>query len=292
MIKGIYAASMSILNKDLTLNINKTIEHAEMVIDQGCHGAAIFGSTGQSQLIPISEKINLLNKLATNKYKDKYVIGTGLNSLGDTISLMKVAMSLDFETFLIMPPAYYIYGDKEVIDFYSKLVEALPKSKIILYNFEKLCGYKFSVECVKELVKKFPNQIIGVKDSSYNLFENLKLDNFSMMPGSESKLLKGLEIGCSGIITATCNVTASLARKVYDDFHNGAPQTVNQKLCDIRSVFEKYNLISGLHTFYKQKENIYENLLPPLRVLDDLSEKDLQDSLEKYSFSIKSLMAA
>ena len=292
MIKGIYAASMSILNKDLTLNINKTIEHAEMVIDQGCHGAAIFGSTGQSQLIPISEKINFLNKLATNKYKDKYVIGTGLNSLGDTISLMKVAMSLDFETFLIMPPAYYIYGDKEVIDFYSKLVEALPKSKIILYNFEKLCGYKFSVECVKELVKKFPNQIIGVKDSSYNLFENLKLDNFSMMPGSESKLLKGLEIGCTGIITATCNATASLARKVYDDFHNGAPQTVNQKLCDIRSVFEKYNLISGLHTFYKQKENIYENLLPPLRVLDDLSEKDLQDSLEKYSFSIKSLKAA
>ena len=292
MIKGIYAASMSILNKDLTLNINKTIEHAELVIDQGCHGAAIFGSTGQSQLIPISEKINFLNKLATNKYKDKYVIGTGLNSLGDTISLMKVAMSLDFETFLIMPPAYYIYGDKEVVDFYSKIVEALPKSKIILYNFEKLCGYKFSVECVKELVKKFPNQIIGVKDSSYNLFENLKLDNFSMMPGSESKLLKGLEIGCSGIITATCNATASLARKVYDDFHNGTPQTVNQKLCDIRSVFEKYNLISGLHTFYKQKENIYENLLPPLRVLDDLSEKDLQDNLEKYSFSIKSLMAA
>ena len=292
MIKGIYAASMSILNKDLTLNINKTIEHAEMIIDQGCHGVAIFGSTGQSQLIPISEKINFLNKLATNKYKDKYVIGTGLNSLGDTISLMKVAMSLDFETFLIMPPAYYIYGDKEVVDFYSKIVEALPKSKIILYNFEKLCGYKFSVECVKELVKKFPNQIIGVKDSSYNLFENLNLDNFSMMPGSESKLLKGLEIGCSGIITATCNATASLARKVYDDFHNGTPQTVNQKLCDIRSVFEKYNLISGLHTFYKQKENIYENLLPPLRVLDDLSEKDLQDNLEKYSFSIKSLMAA
>ena len=291
MIKGIYAASMSILNKDLTLNINRTIEHAEMVIDQGCHGAAIFGSTGQSQLIPISEKINFLNKLATNKYKDQYLIGTGLNSLGDTISLMKVAMSLDFKIFLIMPPAYYIYGDKEVIDFYSKIVEALPKSKIILYNFEKLCGYKFSVECVKELVKKFPNQIIGVKDSSYNLFENLKLDNFSMMPGSESKLLKGLEIGCSGIITATCNATASLARKVYDDFHNNIPQTVNQKLCDIRGVFEKYNLISGLHTFYKQKENIYENILPPLRLLDDLSEKDLRDNLEKYSFSIHSSTA-
>ena len=292
MIKGIYAASMSVLNKDLTLNIDKTIEHAEMVIDQGCHGVAIFGSTGQSQLIPISEKINFLNKLASNKFKDKYIIGTGLNSLGDTINLMKVATSLGFETFLIMPPAYYIYGDNEVIDFYSKIVEASPKSKIILYNFEKLCGYKFSVQCVKELVKKFPNQIVGVKDSSYNLFENLKIDNFSMMPGSESKLLKGLEIGCSGIITATCNATCFLARKVYDDFHEGISQTVNQKLCDVRSVFEKYNLISGLHTFYKQKENIYENLLPPLRVLDESSEKDLLVNLEKYNFSIKSLMAA
>ena len=42
------------------------------------------------------------------------------------------------------------------------------------------------------MVKKFQKQIIGVKDSSYNLFENLKLDNFSVLPGSESKLLKGL----------------------------------------------------------------------------------------------------
>ena len=291
-IKGIYAASMSVLNGNLTLNIDKTIEHAEMVIDKGCHGAAIFGSTGQAQLIPISEKINLLNKLATNKYKDKYLIGTGLNSLGDTINLMRVAKSLNFEKFLIMPPAYYLYGDSEVIDFYSKIVEAIPESKIILYNFEKLCGYKFSVECVKELVKRFPNQIVGVKDSSYNLFENLKLDNFSVMPGSESKLLKGLELGCSGIITATCNATASLARKVYDDFSKGKTQTVNEKLCKVRVEFEKYNLISGLHTFYKKKESIYENLLPPLRVLDAKSEKELINNLEKLNFSIKSLMAA
>ena len=60
-IKGIYAASMSIFNKDLSLNIEKTISHAEKIIDQGCHGVAIFGSTGQAQLISVSEKISLLN---------------------------------------------------------------------------------------------------------------------------------------------------------------------------------------------------------------------------------------
>jgi 4-hydroxy-tetrahydrodipicolinate synthase len=289
-IKGIYAASMSVLKDDLTLDTEKTIKHAEIIIENGCHGAVIFGSTGQAQLIPVSEKINLLNNLAISKYQNKYIIGTGLNSLGETINLMRIANSLKFQNFLIMPPAYYKYGDQEVINFYTKIIEAIPESKIILYNFEKLCGYKFSIECIEELVKKFPNQIVGVKDSSYNLFENLKINNFSVMPGSETKLFKGLQLGCSGIITATCNATFELARKVYDDFQAGNEQIVNQKLCDVRNIFEKYNLISGLHTFYSKKDSCYKNVLPPLSTLNPQDEKVLIESLNKLNFSIKSLM--
>jgi 4-hydroxy-tetrahydrodipicolinate synthase len=287
LIKGIYAASISVLNDNLTLNVEKTIKHAERLIDEGCHGVAMFGSTGQAQLIPVSEKIELLNDLSKSKYKEKFIIGTGLNSLGETINLMKVAKSLSFTKFLIMPPAFYKFGDKDVIKYYTKILEKIPKCEIILYNFEKLCGYMFSVECVKELVKKFPKQIIGVKDSSYNLFENLKLDNFSVLPGSESKLIKGLELGCSGIITATCNVSSILARKVYDDFLNGKEQTVNQKLCDVRNIFEKYNLISGLHTYYSINDSIYKNVLPPLSILNSKDEKKLINNLEKLNFSTK-----
>ena len=286
-INGIYAASMSVLNEDLTLNAIKTLAHAEKLIDQGCHGVALFGSTGQAQLIPISEKINLFNQLSTSKYKEKFIIGTGLNSLGETINLMKIAKSLNFQKFLIMPPAFYKYKDSDVINFYSKIIDAIPESEIVLYNFEKLCGYKFSIECVEQLVKLFPKQIIGVKDSSYNLFENLKLENFSILPGSESKLLNGLKLGCSGIITATCNVTSGLARKVYDDFLDEKKQTANDKLCDIRSIFEKYNLISGLHTYYSKNDPFYKNVLPPLSILNSKDEKELIDNLEKFNFSIK-----
>ena len=291
-IKGIFAASMSILDKNLTLDLNKTIIHAENLIDQGCHGVAIFGSTGQAQLISVSEKISLLNKLSTNKYKDKYIIGTGLNSLGETINLMKIATSLGFNKFLIMPPAYYNYGDNEAIAFYSKIIDRIPESKIILYNFEKLCGYKFSISCVEELAKKFPNQIVGVKDSSYNLYENLKIDNFSILPGSELKLLKGLEIGCTGIITATCNVTASLARKVYDDFFAKKEQTHNEKLCNVRKVFDQFDLISGLHSFLMQDNKIYENILPPLSLLDSSDKKKLIEDLSKLNFNSEKSRAA
>jgi len=288
-IKGIYAASLSVLDDNLALNVKKTIDHAENLIDIGCHGVAIFGSTGQSQLISISEKIQLINQLSKSKYKDKYIIGTGLNSLSETINFIKVATSLDFKDFLIMPPAYYKYGDKEVINYYSKIVQEINNCRIILYNFEKLCGYKFSKECVEELVKKFPNQIVGIKDSSYNLFKSLKIKNFSVLPGSEAKLMEGLEIGCSGIITATCNVTATLARRVYDDFFNGKSQSMNEKLCNVRKVFEQYNLISALHTFMSQKDKIYENVLPILSLLPENNKKKLFEELEKLDFNINNL---
>ena len=291
-ISGIFAATMSVINPDLSLNIEKTIDHAENLIDQGCHGTAVFGSTGQAQLISISEKIKLLNQLSKSKYKDKHLIGTGLNSLTETINLIRIASSLNFDKFLIMPPAYYKYGDAEVVEFYKKIVEAVPECKIILYNFEKLSGYKFSINCVNELVKRFPDQIIGVKDSSYNLYENLKLKNFSIFPGSELKLLSGLELGCSGVITATCNVTAELSRKVYDDFFSGTKQSNNKKLCDVRAIFDKYNLISGLHTFYSQDNKIYQNVLPPLSILNQNDKKDLMEALKDLNFKSKSTLAA
>ena len=291
-IKGIYAASLSILDKNLALNVNKTVTHAENLIDIGCHGVAIFGSTGQSQLISVSEKIQLINELSKSKYKDKYILGTGLNSLSETINFMKISRSLSFKNFLIMPPAYYKYGDDDVINYYTRIVEEVNDCRIILYNFEKLSGYKFSKECVLKLVNNYPKQIIGVKDSSYNLFETLKIKNFSILPGSESKLLKGLELGCPGIITATCNVTAPLARKVFDDFHNNKSQSVNEKLCSVRKVFEQFNLVSALHTFMSKKDKIYENIIPTLSLLPENDKKKLFEDLDKLDFNVNNLEVA
>ena len=291
--KGVYAAGLSVLNADRTLNIDATINHASEAIQKGLHGVFFFGSTGQSQLISTSEKKELIAKISSHKFRKQFFLGTGSNSLNENIDLIRYAMEYDFKEFLIMPPAYYKGNtDEGVFDFYSKLIKALPKIKIILYNFEKLSGYKFSIQCVEELVQKFPKQIVGVKDSSYNLFENLKLDNFSVMPGSEAKLLKGLEHGCSGIITATCNATSQLARRVYDDFVSGKEQSYNQKLIDVRNTFEKYNLISSLHTFFSYEDEIYKNILPPLSLLNEVEEKDFMQYLKNLNFKSNSKLAA
>ena len=220
------------------------------------------------------------------------MIGTGANALSDNIDLMKHSLNNGIDRFLLMPPAYYKYDDEGAYSFYANVVQKVPESKIILYNFEKLSGYKFSVKIIEKLVRDFPKQIVGVKDSTYNLYEILKIPNFLIFPGSELKLLKGLELGNSGIISAICNVTAPLARKVYNDFQNKKKQTFNAKLCAVRKVFDNYNLISGLHSFMSIENKKYKRILPPLSLLSEAQQKEMMSKLKELDFFPEKNIAA
>ncbi len=282
--KGIYAASMTIINKDLSVNIDSTIEHSERLIQQGCHGVVIGGSTGMSQLISSKEKRKLIEKMSGSKFIDNFIFGTGANSINENVQLMKHCIENGINKFLIMPSAYYKYNDDGAYAFYANIIERVPQSEIILYNFSKLSGYSFSIQIIEKLFKDFKKQIVGIKDSDYQVYDKIKIPNFMIFPGSETKLLKGLELGNSGIISAICNVTAPLARKVYDDFHNKKKQTFNERLCAIRRVFDKNNLISGLHSFMSIEDEKYKIVLPPLSLLTKEQEKQMIAELKILDF--------
>ena len=291
--KGIYAASISILNSDLSLNTNSTRLYAEnLILERGCHGVVLLGSTGQAQLISVNEKMLLIEQLSDSSLKNHFIIGIGCNSFIETVNLMSHGQKFGFNQFLLMPPAYYKYDDDGAYSFFSKIVDRIPDAKIILYNFQRLSGYAFSIRIIEKLVKNFPNQIIGVKDSTYNLYDKLDIDNFFVFPGSERKLLNGLDFGCDGVISAVCNVTSLLARKVYDDFNNKKDISGNEKLCNVRKAFDHYNLVSALHTYKSLENNIYSNVLPPLQLLNDMQKKELLLSLKNLDFSSEEIATA
>ena len=135
--------------------MNSTIKHSEKLLEEGLHGAVLFGSTGCAQLISSNEKKNLIEQLNNNKFKDRFMIGTGANALNENIELMKHSLNNGIDRFLLMPPAYYKYDDDGAYSFYANVIQKVPESKIILYNFEKLSGYKFSVQIIEKLVKRF-----------------------------------------------------------------------------------------------------------------------------------------
>ena len=192
-----------------------------------------------------------------------------------------------------------LFADSESIEnrFQVYLDEIRYDAKFV---FEEI-GYQlepseisaaFGLIQLEKLAKNFPQQIVGVKDSSYNLYEVLKIPNFLIFPGSELKLLKGLELGNSGIISAVCNVTAPLARKVYDDFNNKKTQTFNKKLCEVRKIFDNYNLISGLHSFMSVENEKYQRILPPLSLLSETQQKEMMSKLKGLDFFPEKNIAA
>jgi len=285
-LEGIFAATNTVLNEDLSLNISGTIQHAINVDKQGA-GLAFLGSTSQSQLLSVQEKKDLISEIAKQKFENQVIIGTGLNSLQDTKNLMRHAIKLGHINFLIGNPAYYQNTNEGVYNFFSNLSKEIPESKIVLYNFNKLMNFTFDIDLVQRLIDDYSDNIIGCKDSSSSVWDKMKFpSSFSMFVGSEINLLKNLELGGAGVISATTNVTHSIAREVFDNFRNKkVDKSLFEKLCAIRKAYDDTgNLITALHYFLSLSDKRYKNLLPPLTPLNLKKQKELLDKLKKLDF--------
>ena len=192
-----------------------------------------------------------------------------------------------------MNVAYYKNEDNGVFNFYKNIIKSVPESKIILYNFSKLSGYAFTTHVTKKLIKNFPENIVGMKDSTGNLWNNFRSENFSMFVGSEKNLLDNLKIGGAGCISATTNITGTIARKVFDDFKKTQDSKENDRLKKIRTVFDETgNQLSAIHTLKSLENDAFKNLLPPLELLDEKKKNIMLKKLKEINFITDKNIAA
>ena len=278
----VFSASASVLNADLSLDVGGTIDHALKVEKLGV-SPAFLGSTSMSQLLEIADKKKLIKEILKHQFQS-VLIGTGCNSLGDTINLIRYSLDQGFKgAFLIMNPSYYAPEDEGVFNFFSNIQKAV-RCKIVLYNFSKLgAGYAFSPEIVKRLVNEFgTDAFTGMKCSTGNCWDNLKINNFSMLVGSEINLLENLKLGGGrGCISATTQICPSLVRKVFEK----KDQKDFEKMCAIRRAFDATgNLITAVHYFLSLNDSRYEKMLPPLTPLSKENKKNLLNQLKKVGF--------
>ena len=278
----VFSASVSLLNHDLSLDVGATIEHALRVEKLGV-SSCVLGSTSMSQFLQISDKKKLIKEILKHKFQN-LLIGTGCNSLGDTINLIRYSLDQGYEgAFLVMNPAYGSPKDLGVYNFFSNIQKAVS-SKIVLYNFSALgAGYAFSSDIVKKLVNEFGTEaFVGMKDSSGNCWENLKINNFSLLVGNECHMLKNLQLGGSrGVISATTQCCPSLARQVFEK----KDQKDFEKMCAIRRAFDSTgNLITAVHYFLSLSDPRHELMLPPLTTLSKEKQKNLLNDLKNVGF--------
>ena len=282
-IKGVFSAALTPINQDYSINMNLFHSHCKWLLTQGVDGLGIFGTTGEANAFNVEEKINALEYLIDNNIEpEKLIPGTGQCSISDTVKFTKRCVELKVRAVLVLPAFFYkSITDEGVIEYYKRVVEEVGDNNLhyILYHIPQISGVSINFDVIEKLTKFYPNNIVGLKDSSGNLDNMLKItkyfNNFSLFSGSDSLALKVCKRGGAGAITATSNISAKLLCYILNNYQKEASiknfldlQLLQQ---NIRETLFTHEPISALKAFMSVKENnnSWNIVNPPLYKIDN-----------------------
>ncbi len=294
---GVWAPALTPVDGDLAPDRERYAAHVLGLLEAGCHGVAIFGTTGEATSFSVDERIAALDAvLEAGAPADRLMIGTGLPALTDTVRLTRHAVSVGCRRVLMLPPFYFKGpSDEGLFNSYAQVIDRVGEAslRIFLYHFPRLSGVPITPGLIERLLDAFPETVVGVKDSSGDWDSTRTLiedyPQMAVFPGSESLLLKALEAGGAGCITATANVNAPAIRRVFDAWHSGADATAGPLQDDIsrvRAVFDQWTLVPALKAVLadRRDDEGWQAMRPPLMRLDDTARRRLLDDLAEAGF--------
>lgn len=255
---GIWAASITPLHADLSVDHEGLNRHVQWLFDNGCHGAVLLGTTGEANSFTVSERVELMVRIADSGLPlDRIVAGTGCTALPDTIELTRRAHTLGFRAVLLLPPFYY----KEVTDDglyegFQRMMDGIGAEglRVLLYHFPRMAGVGYSLELISRLRAFYPDQVIGIKDSTGDAEHLVQLctqfPGFSIITGTEKLLQLCLESGGAGCISASVNVTSRLCRRVYDSLSGANERAIDPEEIELisrfRAALDVVPLVAGM----------------------------------------------
>lgn len=293
----VLAASLTPLTADKSIDNERFADHVGWLLDNGCDGAVIFGTTGEANSFTVAERqIALESLLNAGVPPAKLMVGTGCCALPDTLSLTRHALEHGVHRALVLPPFYYKTATENgIYETFAQLIDQIGDAalRIYLYHFPKMAVVAFSPELIGRLIERFPDQIAGIKDSSGDREHTGMLNDcfpsMKVYAGSEMFMLDYLRAGGIGCISATANLTARLAATVRDRRDMADADQCQSQLSAVRAVFERYPLtaaLKGLLALYSGHA-AWQNVRLPLSCLAEDRIAELSDSLSELDFAVQ-----
>jgi 4-hydroxy-tetrahydrodipicolinate synthase len=286
---SILAASLTPLRRDGSIDDARFAEHVEWLLANGCDGVVLFGTTGEGNSFSVSERQEALDALMESGVDaGKLVVGTGCCALPDTIELTRHATEHGVQASLVLPPYYYKnVTDDGLFDTFAKLIDTVtdPALRVWLYHIPPMAVVGFSADLVAKLVEAYPQQIVGIKDSSgdqpHTEMLNERFPSLEVFAGTENFLLDFLRKGGAGCISATANVTAALCAEVRDRQDSIDAEALQEKLSRVRLAFQKHPATAVLKAYIARRSSHSDWALvrEPLSTLDDSKLAELDNDL-------------
>ena len=293
---GIWAPALTPMTADLAPDPARFTAHLRWLLDKGCHGAAIFGTTGEATSFSVDERIELLDAaLAAGIPAGRLMVGTGCCALGDTLRLTRHAVDSGCGSVLMLPPFYYKgVSDDGLFASYAEVIERVGSSNlgIYLYHFPRLSGVPITAGLTERLAGAYPTVIKGVKDSSGDAQSTAdfiaRFPDLAIFPGTESLLLAGLRQGGVGSITASANVNAPAIRRVYDAWRSGdeAAAALQERISAHRIALQSEPLIPTLKRLVARDRGdpAWGHMRPPLTPMDAAAAARQDEALAGAGF--------
>ena len=294
-LNGVFAAVLTPIDDDGQCDTAHFADHCRWLIDDGCHGVSLFGTTGEGPAFTARErKQGLEAVLASGVPAAKILPGTGCASNTDTIDLTRHAVECGCENILLMPPFFFKdVTDDGVFSFYSGIIEAAgsPDLRIYIYNFPEVTGVWIRPGVVRRLVAEYGATIAGIKDSSGDwdyVTEMLATPGLAVFTGWETLVPELLAVGGNGNISGLANVVPPILRRLFDERPTDSDHPLLSGVTDLVDAFADLPVGPGIRALAAtlRKWPAWRNMRPPLTPLDSASERELLAAFDRITGEI------
>ena len=271
---GVWAAALTPLNRNLSIDHAACAEHIRRLHADGCAGVAALGTTGEANSFSVAERRELIMHLGRESFPaERMLIGVGCCAAPDTVALTRDALAAGFHNVMMLPPFYYKpVSDDGLFAAYATMIEGVndARLRVILYDIPPMTGFRLGVELLRRLHDAFPQIVVGVKNSSgdWSAMEATlaAMPGFKMFAGSEQFLLPTLRAGGPGCISAMANVTSPALAELYAAWRADGADALQAAAAQARAALQGFATIAALKELMAARTGrpSWRRLRPPL----------------------------
>ena len=249
-LKGVIAAVATPVNEDGSPDLARATKLARHLIDNGCDGLNVLGTTGEATSFSLEERKRVMDAYKSAGLPlDRMMVGTGAAAVADAVALTRHAASLGFAGALVLPPFYYKgVPDDGLVAYIDTIVKATAQNPVplYLYHYPQQSGLHWHVALVKRLLDTFGQRLVGLKDSSGDMNYAREAatigKHFDVFPSTEAVLLEARAGAFAGCISATANLNSDLCQLAWAKGDKAA----HDAAVTIRKLFDGRPLVSGV----------------------------------------------
>lgn len=279
---GVFSAALTPLDADLAPDHATFVGHARWLLEEGCDGIALLGTTGEANSFSVSERKALLEAaVGAGIAPERLLPGTGVAALTETVELTRHALSVGVRTVVMLPPFYYKnVSDDGVFAAYAEVIERVgdARLRVVLYHIPQMSAVPLSHALIELLIARFPDIVVGIKDSAGDIGNMLamveRFPGFSVLAGADPLLLPLRRQGGAGCITATSNLVARdlafIYRHALDESRAGEVEAAQQRVVAMRNRASRFAQMASLKMLTAQRTGHegWARMRPPLLALD------------------------